>query len=103
MCTEKKIYLKNFVLCTYFFAIISSFSIFAVILNRSSFHSVSVISTGRFFHRSFFGHSAFFFRCFFSSVVFVISCFFVPCFVQVVSSIRTLFHFIVYCALLLYC
>ena len=47
MCTEKKS-LKKFFLCTYFFAIISLFSFFAIILNRSSFRPVLVISTDSF-------------------------------------------------------
>ena len=85
MCTE-----KNFVLCTYFFAFISSLSIIPVILNRSSFRPVLIFSTG-----SFTVLSSVILRCFFvvSTVrlclLFLV--FFVPCFVQVVSSIRTLF------------
>ena len=73
-----------------------SFSIFPVILNRS----VLGISTGSFTVLSSAIRCSSFVQCFFSSVVFVISCFFVPCFVQVVSSIRTFFFAIhVHCLL----
>ena len=89
MCTEKK-YLKNFVICTYFFAIISSLLIYAVSLNRSSFRAVLVISTG-----SFTVLSSVILRSFFvlSSVrlCLLFLFFYAPSFVQVVSSIRTVF------------
>ena len=103
-CASRRWLSKIFVLCTYFFAIISSFSISAVILNRSSFHLVLVISTGSFTVLS----SVILRSSFVVSIVrlyyFVISCFFVLCFVQVVSSIRTLsFASHVHCSLLLYC
>ena len=45
---HRKKSLKKFFLCTYFFAIISLFSFFAIILNGSSFRPVLVISTDSF-------------------------------------------------------
>ena len=85
MCTEKES-LKNFVLFTYLFAIISSFSIFAVILNRSSFGSVLVISTDSFTVLSSFILGPSFVI---SSVRCLLFLFLCIIFVQVVSSIRT--------------
>ena len=94
MCTEKES-LKNFVLCTYLFAIISSFSIFAVILNRSSFGSVLVISTDSFTVLSSFILRPSFVVSSVRCLLFLFLCIF---FVQVVSSIRT-FAIHVHCLL----
>ena len=104
-CAQKKNIFKEFRSSVVPISLLSflrfQFSLLFLIVLRFIQYRLFLLVLSPFFLRSF--CVRFSINCFFSSVVFVISCFCVPCFVQVVSSVRTLFHFIVYCALLLYC